>query len=117
MLPASVPTLVCTVPQDTRRSFDTLAAVVRDILLEGPMTLAQPMPPAKVLAQVELEPVDGLSPDWEDATSCGEPAELDIEALLRWSRAGLERGPPEGGETQAGPGPAGLNEGEDPPAW
>jgi len=38
MLPASVRILVCTVPQDMRRSFDTLAAVVRDILLEDPMS-------------------------------------------------------------------------------
>jgi len=30
------------------------------------LTLAVPMPPAKVLAQVELEHEDGLPPDWED---------------------------------------------------
>lgn len=38
MLPASVRILVCTVPQDMRRSFDTLAAVVRDQLGEDPMS-------------------------------------------------------------------------------
>jgi hypothetical protein len=30
VLPANVRILVCTQPQDMRRSFDTLAAVVRD---------------------------------------------------------------------------------------
>jgi transposase len=38
MLPASVRILVCTVPQDMRRSFDTLAAVVRDVLGEEPQS-------------------------------------------------------------------------------
>lgn len=38
MLPASVRILVCTVPQDMRRSFDTLAAVVRDVLHEEPQS-------------------------------------------------------------------------------
>ncbi len=38
MLPASVRILVCTTPQDMRRSFDTLAAVVRDVLHEEPMS-------------------------------------------------------------------------------
>src|SRR5665811_941264 len=60
------------------------------------MACALPMPPAKVLAQMELEHVDGLPPDWEDAPSWGEPAEVDVELLPRWMRAGLERGPPEG---------------------
>ena len=81
------------------------------------MTLAVPMPPSKVLAQVELQQVDELPPDWEDAPSWGEPGEVDVRLLTRWMRAGLERGPPEGEETQAGPGPAELNEGEDPTAW
>lgn len=36
MLPSSVRILVCTVPQDMRKSFDTLAAVVRDVLHEEP---------------------------------------------------------------------------------
>lgn len=38
MLPASVRILVCTVRQDMRRSFDTLAAVVRDLLGEDPQS-------------------------------------------------------------------------------
>lgn len=38
MLPASVRVLVCTAPQDMRKSFDTLAAVVRDVLLEEPQS-------------------------------------------------------------------------------
>ena len=38
MLPASVRILVCTTPQDMRRSFDTLAAVVRDVLQEEPLS-------------------------------------------------------------------------------
>jgi transposase len=36
MLPASVRVLVCTAPQDMRASFDTLAAVVREVLHEEP---------------------------------------------------------------------------------
>ena len=36
MLPASVRILVCTARQDMRKSFDTLAAVVRDVLGEEP---------------------------------------------------------------------------------
>jgi transposase len=38
MLPASVRILVCTVRQDMRKSFDTLAAVVRDVLREEPQS-------------------------------------------------------------------------------
>jgi transposase len=38
VLPASVRILVCTTPQDMRRSFDTLAAVVRDVLHEEPLS-------------------------------------------------------------------------------
>jgi transposase len=38
MLPASVKVLVCTAPQDMRASFDTLAAVVRDVLHEEPQS-------------------------------------------------------------------------------
>lgn len=38
MLPATVRILVCTQPQDMRRSFDTLAAVVRDVLREEPQS-------------------------------------------------------------------------------
>jgi transposase len=38
MLPAAVKILVCVVPQDMRRSFDTLAAVVRDVLHEEPQS-------------------------------------------------------------------------------
>ena len=67
------------------------------------MTLALPMPPAKVLAQMELEHVDGLPPDWEDAPSWEEPGEVDVELLPRWMRAGLERGPPQGRRPRPGP--------------
>lgn len=38
MLPATVRILVCTERQDMRRSFDTLAAVVRDVLHEEPQS-------------------------------------------------------------------------------
>ena len=38
MLPASVRIFVCTAPQDMRKSFDTLAAVVRDVLREEPQS-------------------------------------------------------------------------------
>jgi transposase len=38
MLPASVRILVCTAPQDMRRSFDTLALVVRQALGEDPQS-------------------------------------------------------------------------------
>jgi transposase len=38
MLPAGVRILVCTVPQDMRKSFDTLAAVVREALHEEPQS-------------------------------------------------------------------------------
>lgn len=38
MLPSSVRILVCTERQDMRRSFDTLAAVVRDVLHEDPLS-------------------------------------------------------------------------------
>jgi transposase len=38
MLPTSVRILVCTLPQDMRRSFDTLAAVVRNHLGEDPQS-------------------------------------------------------------------------------
>lgn len=38
MLPANVRILVCTQPQDMRRSFDTLAAVVRDVMREEPQS-------------------------------------------------------------------------------
>jgi transposase len=38
MLPTSVRILVCTVPQDMRRSFDTLAQVVREQLGEDPQS-------------------------------------------------------------------------------
>lgn len=38
MLPASVRVLVCTAPQDMRASFDTLAAVVKDVLHEEPQS-------------------------------------------------------------------------------
>lgn len=38
MLPATVRILVCTTRQDMRRSFDTLAAVVRDVLHEEPQS-------------------------------------------------------------------------------
>ena len=37
-MPASVRILVCTAPQDMRASFDTLAAVVRDVLNEEPQS-------------------------------------------------------------------------------
>lgn len=38
MLPASVKIFVCTQPQDMRKSFDTLAAVVREVLKEEPQS-------------------------------------------------------------------------------
>ncbi len=38
MLPSSVRILVCTVRQDMRKSFDTLAAVVREVLGEEPQS-------------------------------------------------------------------------------
>lgn len=38
MLPAGVKILVCTAPQDMRKSYDTLAAVVRDSLHEEPQS-------------------------------------------------------------------------------
>ena len=38
MLPSTVKILVCTAPQDMRASFDTLAAVVRDVLKEEPQS-------------------------------------------------------------------------------
>ncbi len=38
MLPASVRILVCTTRQDMRKSFDTLAAVVRDLMGEEPQS-------------------------------------------------------------------------------
>jgi transposase len=38
MIPSSVRILICTVPQDMRRSFDTLAAVVHDLLGEDPQS-------------------------------------------------------------------------------
>lgn len=38
MLPSSVRILVCTARQDMRRSFDTLAAVVRDVMGEEPQS-------------------------------------------------------------------------------
>jgi transposase len=38
MLPASVRILVCTAPQDMRKGFDTLAAVVREVLREEPQS-------------------------------------------------------------------------------
>jgi transposase len=38
MLPSSVRVLVCTQPQDMRRSFDTLAQVVRELLHEEPQS-------------------------------------------------------------------------------
>ena len=38
MLPTSVRILVCTERQDMRRSFDTLAAVVRDVMHEEPQS-------------------------------------------------------------------------------
>lgn len=38
MLPSSVRILICTARQDMRRSFDTLAAVVRDELHEEPQS-------------------------------------------------------------------------------
>ena len=81
------------------------------------LACALPLPPAKALAQVDAEHLDGPAPEQVDAPASDEPCEVDIEALPRWMRAGLERGPPEGGETQAGPGPAELSEGEGPTAW
>ncbi len=36
MLPASVRIFVCTVPQDMRRSFDTLALVTKQVVGEDP---------------------------------------------------------------------------------
>ena len=38
MLPASVRILVCTVPQDMRRSFDALGLVVQQLLGESPQS-------------------------------------------------------------------------------
>lgn len=38
MLPAGVRVLVCTTPQDMRKSFDTLGAVVREALHEEPQS-------------------------------------------------------------------------------
>lgn len=38
MLPAGVRILVCTTPQDMRKSFDTLSAVVREVLGEEPQS-------------------------------------------------------------------------------
>jgi transposase len=38
MLPSTVRILVCTAPQDMRASFDTLAAVVRNVLNEEPQS-------------------------------------------------------------------------------
>ncbi len=38
MLRAGVRILVCTTPQDMRKSFDTLAAVVREALHEEPQS-------------------------------------------------------------------------------
>jgi len=81
------------------------------------MTLAVPMPPSKVLAQVEVEHLDGPAPEQVDAQASDEPAEVDVQLQPRWMRAGLERGPQPGAQTQAGPGPAELNEREDPTAW
>jgi len=42
------------------------------------------MPPSKVLAQVEPEHVDGPPPEYADAPSCDEPAEVDARLLPRW---------------------------------
>ena len=38
MLPGTVRILVCTIPQDMRRSYDTLAAVVREVMKEEPQS-------------------------------------------------------------------------------
>ena len=38
MLPASVRIFLCTVPQDMRRSFDTLARVVHELLAQDPQS-------------------------------------------------------------------------------
>ena len=38
MLPATVRILVCAIPQDMRRSFDSLALVVRELLGEDPQS-------------------------------------------------------------------------------
>ena len=38
MLPSSTRILVCTTPQDMRKSFDTLAVVARELLGEDPQT-------------------------------------------------------------------------------
>ena len=38
MLPVSVRIFLCTVPQDMRRSFDTLARVVRELVGEDPQS-------------------------------------------------------------------------------
>lgn len=38
MVPSSVRIFVCTVPQDMRRSFDTLAQVVRELLGQDPQS-------------------------------------------------------------------------------
>lgn len=38
MLPTSVRILVCTIPQDMRRSFDALALVVQEMLGENPQS-------------------------------------------------------------------------------
>lgn len=38
MLPSSVRIFLCTVPQDMRRSFDTLGRVVRELMGQDPMS-------------------------------------------------------------------------------
>jgi transposase len=38
MLPPSVRILLCTTPQDMRRSFDTLALLVKEVLCEDPQS-------------------------------------------------------------------------------
>lgn len=38
MLPASVRIFLCTAPQDMRRSFDTLALVVREVIKDDPQS-------------------------------------------------------------------------------
>jgi hypothetical protein len=41
MLPASVRILVCTVPQDMRKSFDGLALAARQVLGEDPQSVEE----------------------------------------------------------------------------
>ena len=93
MLPATVRILLCTVPQDMRKSFDTLAAVTQQLLGESPQSGALYVFVAKRRTRVKILwwDSDGLAIYYKrlqrgefQFPACGKPShQISRDDLLR----------------------------------